>query len=71
MEASTVRPEHKFDEISLDRYLRKHLHSYPNDKNEKLTVRQYRYYIFGFKTLNSLQIESSFVYQNKLQILTV
>ena len=56
MEASSVRPEHKFDEISLDRYLTRHLHGYPSNTNENLIVRQYRYNVFNFKMLEYLQI---------------
>lgn len=51
-----MRPEHKFDEISLDRYLTRHLHGYPDNTNENLIVRQYRYYAFGFKMFEYLQM---------------
>ena len=41
--AASVRPEHKFDEVSLDKYLLRHLYGYPYDANGNLFVRQYRY----------------------------
>ena len=56
MEASNVRPEHQFDEISLDKYLTTHLHGYPSNTNENLIVRQYRYNVFNFEMLEYLQI---------------
>ena len=48
MDTSKVRPEHRFDEISLDKYLAKHLQGYPSNSNESLSVHQYRYCVFVF-----------------------
>ena len=57
MDTSKVRPEHRFDEISLDKYLAKHLQGYPSNSNESLSVHQYRYCVFVF-------LHAQFLYKN-------